>query len=397
MKNRMEVGKPIGIEISIAQAEVVSQCDVDVIAAYPITPQTHIVEHLSEIVNDGDLDAAFVPVESEHSAMSACVGSSAVGARTFTATSSQGLALMHEILYIASSMRLPIVMSCVNRALSAPISIWGDQSDIMAERDTGWVQIFCESGQEVIDQTICAFRIAEDKRVMLPTVVNMDGFSMSHVIEPMSFYDTKKIRDFVGIYQPPLRLDTADPIMMGPVGIPEIYTESKKAHDEVLIESAAVVKEVWADFADKFGTQYEPIDMYKTDDADFILVTVGGMGQTASVGIDLLREKGVKAGLARLRLWRPFPHKLVAELFGDRKGVFVFDRCISLGGPGGPIASEFRSSLYNAEKRPLIVSFVGGLGGRDVTAEGFAAMVEKGIGYVEQGQAPIYEMLGVRE
>ncbi|HPQ68492.1 MAG TPA: transketolase C-terminal domain-containing protein [bacterium] len=397
MKNRMEVGKNIGIEISIAQAEVVAQCDVDVISAYPITPQTHIVEHLAEIVNDGDLDAAFIPVESEHSAMSACCGSSAVGARTFTATSSQGLALMHEILYIASGLRLPIVMSCVNRSLSAPISIWGDQGDIMAERDTGWVQIFTETGQEVIDQTICSFKIAEDPRVMLPTIVNMDGFQMSHVIEPMKFYDTKKIQDFLGIYQPPLRLDPADPIMMGPVGIPEIYTEAKMAHDVALVNSQAVIEEVWEKFAAEFGNKYNAIEHYKTDDADYVIVTVGGYGQNASVAIDKLREKGIKAGQIKLRLWRPFPHSLIQEALESRKGVFVFDRCLSVAGPGGPIASEIKTSLYNLKKRPAVVSYVGGLSGRDFTVKQFVDIFEKGIGYVQKDEAPIYEMVGVRE
>jgi len=399
MKNRIEPGKPIGMEISIAQAEVVAQCDVDCIAAYPITPQTHIVEHLSEIVNDGDLEAAFVPVESEHSAMSACIGMAAVGARTFTATSSQGLALMHEILYIASGMRYPIVMSCVDRALSAPISIWGDQSDIMAERDTGWIQVFTDSGQEVIDQTICSFKIAEDHRVMLPFIVNMDGFQMSHVIEPMVFYDTEKIRDFLGVYQPVHRLDTRNPMMFGPVGIPEIYTETKKAHDAALVQSQVVIEEVWEKFAKEFNRpHYQVIEPYKADDAEYLLITVGGLSQTASVAIDQLREQGVKVGLVKLRLWRPFPHAAIQEIMESRKGVFVFDRCISLAGSGGPVALEIKASMYNLPKRPQIVSFIGALGGRDMTVQNFADMVRKGIGYTEKpGEAPMYEMVGVRE
>ncbi len=397
MKNRMEVGKRIGIEVSIAQAEVVAQCDVDVIAAYPITPQTHIVEHLAEIVAEGDLDAAFVPVESEHSAMSACVGSSAVGARTFTATCSQGLALMHEILFIASGMRLPIVMSCVNRALSAPLNIWGDQSDIMAERDAGWVQIFTENGQEVVDQTICAFRVAEDRRVMLPAIVNMDGFQMSHVIEPILFYDTAKVREFVGIYEPPLRLDPAAPKMFGPVGIPEIYTEAKQAQDMALRGSRQVIEEVWAEFAAKFGTQYKAVETYRVEDAEYLLVTVGGLSQTASVAIDQLRDAGLKVGQVKLRLWRPFPHEDLAALLSKVRGVFVFDRCLVVAGAGGPVASEIKTSLYNLRQRPLVVNFIGGLGGRDVTVGHFADMVKKGIGYVAAGEAPVYELVGVRE
>ena len=397
MKNRVEPGKPIGIEVSIAQAEAVAQCDVDCIAAYPITPQTHIVEHLAEIVNDGDLDAAFIPVESEHSALSACIGTAAVGARTFTATSSQGLALMHEILYIASGMRYPIVMSCVNRALSAPINIWGDQSDIMAERDTGWVQIFTEDGQEVVDQTICAFRIGEDRRVMLPVIVNLDGFSMSHMIEPIVFYDTAKVREFVGKYEPPLRLDPRNPMMFGPVGIPEIYTEAKHAQDVALHNARTVIEEVWAEFHKKFGRKYEPLELYKTQDAEYLLLTVGGMGQTASVAIDKLREQGVKIGQIRLRLWRPFPHADIQKALGAVKGVFVFDRCLSFAGPGGPIASEIKTSLYNLPQRPAVVSFIGGLGGRDMTVEQFLALATKGIGYVTENKVPVYELVGVRE
>ncbi|MDP8224116.1 MAG: hypothetical protein P9L99_12210 [Candidatus Lernaella stagnicola] len=397
MKNRIEPGKTIGMEISIAQAEAVAQCDVDCIAAYPITPQTHIVEHLSEIVNDGDLDAAFIPVESEHSAMSCCVGTSATGARTFTATASQGLALMHEILYIASAMRLPIVMSCVNRALSAPISIWGDQGDIMAERDTGWIQLFTESGQEVIDQTICAFRIAEDHRVMLPLIVNLDGFQMSHVIEPMAFYDTQKVQDFLGVYEPVYRLDPRDPVMMGPVGIPEIYPETKMAHNEALINSQAVIQEVWDLFAKEFGPAYRPFDLYRADDAEFILVTVGGLGQTASVAIDELRDEGIKVGQLKLRLWRPFPHAEIQEALELVAGVMVFDRCLSMGGPGGPVGSEIKTSMYNLKKRPTISNFIGALGGRDVTVQEFKDMIKKGIGYVEKDDAPMYEMWGVRE
>lgn len=397
MKNRMEVGKPLGIEVSIAQAEVVAQCDVDCIAAYPITPQTHIVEHLSEIVNNGELEAAYIPVESEHSAMSACIGTAAVGARTFTATCSQGLALMHEILYIASAMRYPIVMSCVNRALSGPINIWGDQSDIMAERDTGWIQIFTENGQEVCDQTICAFRIAEDHRVLLPTIVNLDGFQMSHVIEPIVFYDTAKVREFVGVYQPLQRLDPREPMMFGPVGIPEVYTETKKKHDDVLIKSQAVIEEVWAEFAKKFGRAYHAVETYRADDADYLLLTVGGLSETASVAIDRLREQGVKVGQIKLRLWRPFPFAQIKAALEGVKGVFVFDRCLTTGGTGGPFGTEIKASLYNLAKRPVLVNFVGGLGGRDVTVANFRDMVLKGIGYVEQGQAPVYEMVGVRE
>lgn len=220
--------KRIGLEASIAVAEVVGLCDADVISAYPITPQTHIVEHLSEMVANGELQAAFVPVESEHSAMSVCCGTAATGARTFTATSSQGLALMHEILFIASALRLPIVMAVANRSLSGPISIWNDHSDVMAERDIGWVQIFAENAQEALDLTIWGFRLAEDQRVSLPVAVNFDGFILTHTIEPVLMPDRESVQAFLPAFKPLMRLDVDQPITMGPVGIPDIYTEAKK-------------------------------------------------------------------------------------------------------------------------------------------------------------------------
>jgi pyruvate ferredoxin oxidoreductase alpha subunit len=220
-----------GMEVSVAIGEAAKLANVDVIAAYPITPQTHIVEHLAELVADGELDAEFIPVESEHSAMSACLGSAAAGARTFTATAGQGLELMHEVLYIASSMRLPVVMTVANRALSAPLSVWGDHSDAMAVRDTGWIQMFTENGQEVIDNTLCAFRIAEDRRVLLPVMVHLDGFHLSHMIEPMLFPEQSEVDQFLPPNQYPLPLDPNKPVAMGDFGPPAIYSETKWAQE----------------------------------------------------------------------------------------------------------------------------------------------------------------------
>jgi len=223
------MAKRIGIEVSIAVGDAVKLVNADVVAAYPITPQTHIVEHLAELVANGDLDAEFIPVESEHSAMSACLGSAAVGARTFTATAGQGLELMHEVLYVASSMRLPIVMTVANRALSAPLSVWGDHSDAMSVRDTGWIQIFVENGQETIDNVICAFRIAEDRRVLLPVMVHLDGFHLTHVIEPLVFPEQSEVKRFLPPNQYPLPLNPDKPVSMGDFGPPVIYTEAKWA------------------------------------------------------------------------------------------------------------------------------------------------------------------------
>jgi len=253
------MGKRIAKEVSIAVAEAVKQCRVDVIAAYPITPQTHIVEHLSELVANGELDAEYITVESEHSAISACLGSVATGARTFTSTSSQGLALMHEILFIAPALRLPVVMVVANRALSAPISIWNDHGDIMAERDVGWIQTFAENGQEAVDLVYHAFRVAEDRRVMFPAIVNIDGFTLSHMIEPIELPDQEQVDQYLPPFRPRHKLDPRKPLSMGPVGIPEIYMEAKKAQDEAFKNAYRVIVKAWDEFEKIFGRRYRPI------------------------------------------------------------------------------------------------------------------------------------------
>ena len=393
----MSENKRIGMEVSIAVSEAVRQCNVDAIAAYPITPQTHIVEHLSEIVANGHLDAEFIPVESEHTAMSACIGTAAVGARTFTATASQGLALMLEIVYIASSMRMPMVMAVANRALSAPISIWGDHSDVMMARDTGWIQYFAENGQEAYDLTFCSFKISEHKKVMLPVMLNLDGFTLSHVIEPLVMLAQKDVDEFLPVFEPAFRLDPNKPISMGPVGIPEIYTETKKAHDEDLKNSAAVIEEVWVDFGKRFGREYHAVETYRTEDAETIMVGMGSLTETARGGIDILRDKGKKVGLVRLRLWRPFPFDQIRAALSGAKNVVVFDRSLSTGGPGGPVASEIKSALYNLPERPQVVGLIGGLGGRDVRSKDFAEYIEMAEQYALTGKIPDYEMVGVRE
>src|SRR5512135_2107830 len=237
------VSTKTGMEVSVAISEMVKMTNTDVIAAYPITPQTHIVEHLAELVANGELDAEYIPVESEHSAMSACLGSSAAGARTFTATAGQGLELMHEVVYVASSMRLPIVMAVANRALSSPLSVWGDHSDVMACRDTGWIQIFTENGQEVADQTLCAFRIAEDKRVLLPVMVHLDGFHLSHVIEPMFLPEEEKVKEFLPLNQYPLPLHASKAGAMGDFGPPVVFTEAKWAQEVNLRNSKEIILE----------------------------------------------------------------------------------------------------------------------------------------------------------
>src|SRR4030042_1113190 len=341
-----------GMEVSIAVSEAVKLANVDVISAYPITPQTHIVEHLAELGADGELKAAFIPVESEHSALSAAVGAAAVGARAYTATSSQGLALMHEIMFVASSMRIPLVMTVVNRALSAPINIWNDLSDIMAQRDCGWVQLFAINGQEAVDLTLQAFKIAEDPRVLLPVAVNLDGFVLSHVIEPIELPDQEAVDRFLPVFKPTLRLDPDQPVSMGAFGSPEVFIEVKKQVEEALIGSQKVAAEGWKDFGDIFGRTYKPVESYKAKGAEILLVTMGSITETAMTAVDSMREKGRKVGLIHIRLWRPFPFKEFFQAIREAKCLAVVDRALVPGGVGGPGGLEIKSALFEKKERP---------------------------------------------
>ena len=392
------MAKRIGMEVSLAIAAAVRQADTDVVAAYPITPQTHIVERISELVADGDLDAEYVCVESEHSALSACVGSSAAGARTFTATAGQGLALMHEILFIASSMRFPIVMAIVNRALSSPLSIWNDHSDIMASRDCGWIQYFTENGQEAYDHTIIAFRVAEDKRVVLPVTVNLDGFILSHMVEPHILLEDDEVKSFLPAFEPVMRLHPDNPITMGDFAMPELYTETKKAQAEALDNSMSVILEVWEEFAKLTGRQYNPVETYKAEDAEIVLLTMGGISETAMSAVDRMRNEGKSVGLVRIRLWRPFPADILCDVLRKTRAVAVVDRAISFGAYNGPVCSEVKSLLYKEPERPLIINFVAGLGGRDVTVGNFEEMVDRARSGLEgKPVTDNFELIGVRE
>jgi pyruvate ferredoxin oxidoreductase alpha subunit len=387
----------IGIEVSIAVADAVKMCNVDVVAAYPITPQTHIVEHLAELVANGELDANYIPVESEHSAMSACLGSAAVGARTFTATSSQGLALMNEVVYVAAPMRLPIVMAVANRALSAPLSIWGDHSDMMSVRDTGWIQIVTENGQQAMDNTIVAFRVAEDPSVLLPTMVHLDGFNLTHVIEPIVFPEQEQVDKYLPRHHFPLPLNPDKPVAMGDFAPPAIYMEAKYAQEMVIRNSKKVILKAWDEFAQQFGRKYNPVEKYHSDGAKVLILTMGSAGETASVAIDELRAEGMNIGQVRLRLWRPFPFDELREAVKDADVLIVMDRAISSGGPGGPVASEVKSALYNMVKKPKVVGYVISLGGRDTTVSGYKDIVKKGIEITSKGSKNEYEIYGVRE
>jgi len=389
------VATRIGMEVSLAVAEAVKLANADVIAAYPITPQTHIVEHLAELVAQGELDAEFIPVESEHSALSACLGSAAAGARTFTATAGQGLELMHEVVYVASAMRLPIVMTVANRALSAPLSVWGDHSDVMAVRDTGWIQIFVENGQEAIDNVICAFRMGEDRRALLPVMVHIDGFHLSHMVEPVMFPSQAEVREFLPPYDYPFPLNPARPVTMGDFAPPVVYTETKWAQEINLENSKAVVLDIWQRFGEKFGRYYHPIECYRCEDCETLLMTMGSFSETAMMAVDKMREAGQKVGLFRIRLWRPFPYQELRQTVAGARTLIVLDRAISLG-MGGPVASEIKSALYALESRPRVVGFVGGLGGRDISPGDFEAIIQRGLEIARSGSSREFEIYGVR-
>lgn len=349
-----------------AVAQAMRQINPDVVAAYPITPATEIVQIFSSFVADRLVETEFVAVESEHSAMSATIGASAAGARAMTGTSSQGLALMWEMLYIAAGLRLPIVMPVVNRALSAPINIHCDHSDTMGARDAGWLHIFSEDAQEAYDNTIQAIRISEHPDVLLPTMVTMDGFIISHGMEVVKTLDDDVVKAFVGTYQPKTRLLNVDePVTMGGLDFTDYYFEHRRAIAEPTFHALDIVRQVGEEYAQISGRKYEIYEEYMMDDADYVAVMLGSTAGTTKTVVRELREKGIKAGLLKLRVFRPFPYQEIAKLLEGRKAVAVMDRSDGLAGFGGPVFGEIRSALYESTNRPPIVNYVYGLGGRD--------------------------------
>ncbi len=347
-------------------AEAARLCDVQVIAAYPITPQTHIVEDLAELIANGELNAEYIMVESEHSAMSACIGASATGARVFTATSSQGLALMHEVLFIASGMRLPIVMANANRALSAPINIWNDQQDSISERDTGWIQLYVETNQEALDTTVQAYKIAEDKNILLPVMVNLDGFVLTHTIEPVEIPDKEEVEKFLPPYEPQVYLDPSDPMTQGAFADPETYMEFRIEQEKAMKRAFEVIRRVDEEFGELTGRSYGIVEEYNTDDAEVLLVTMGSVAGTIKEVIDSLDEK---VGLLKIRVFRPFPKEEVLKALKDAKVVGVLEKDIVIGLGEGALFSEIKASLYPSSYRPKLLGFVGGLGGRDISMD----------------------------
>jgi len=390
------MSRRVPLEGSFAAAEAAKMADVDVVAAYPITPQTHIIERISEMVNDGELNAAFIPVESEHSAMSACWGASGAGARTFTATASQGFFLMHEVLYFVSGNRLPVVMAVSNRAVGPPANIWGDYSDAMSATSTGWLQVFCANNQEIFDFTLSAFRIAEDPRVLLPFMVHMDGFTLSHVTEPVVLPEQSEVDAFMRPYKHPYVYDPDNPCSYGYIATPSLYGEIKKAQDIGIRETIPVIKEVWKEFGDRFGRYYTPIDSYKTEGAKTLLLAVGGLSETAKVAVDKRREQGESVGLLTLHLWRPFPFEDLYKAVEGAENLVVFDRAPTLGGPTGPVIGEVRAALFGKRNDMKVAGILGAFCGRNLEVEQFEEVIVRGKAICDSGHQEMVETVGIR-
>jgi len=364
------MGRIVGLTGDETAAEVMRQINPDVLAAYPITPQTETVQRFSEFVADGKVSTEMVRVESEQSAMSACIGAAAAGARAMTATSANGLALMWEIVYIAASCRLPIAMIVVNRALSGPINIHCDHSDSMGARDSGWIQIYSENCQEIYDNLIQAVRIGENREVLLPVMVTFDGFIISHCTERLELLEDKKVRDFVGEYKnsyPLLNVD--NPITYGPLDLFDYYFEHKRQQIEAMEKVPQVIQRVGEEFEKLSGRTYSLMEEYKTEDADFILVAAGSTAGTVKTAIEELREEGIKAGLLKIRVFRPFPVAKICQVLKKAKAVAVLDRSASFGAQGGPIFLEVRSALFGEERKLPVINYIYGLGGRDISIE----------------------------
>ncbi len=354
------------LEGSHAVAEAVRLARAQVISAYPITPQTHIVERLSEYCADGTMDARFLRVESEHSALAALIGAASSGVRTFTATSSQGLALMHELLHWASGARLPIVMAEVNRAMAPGWNIWTDQTDSLAQRDTGWIQLYCEHGQEVLDTTIQAFRLAE--WVNLPVMVILDAFFLSHTYEPVDVPEQNSVDQFLPSYHPRFQLDTANPCAFNQLAPPNIYMEMRYNIQMAMDDALAFFAQMEQEFEDIFGRRHGPVEAIQCEDAEVILITSGTVTSTSRQVLTELREKGEKVGLLKIKLFRPFPMSTIRKLTASADKLAVIDRNFSFGA-SGIFAQEIRAALCNHPRRPLVFGYIAGLGGRDVTTE----------------------------
>ncbi|MCX6698269.1 MAG: pyruvate ferredoxin oxidoreductase [Methanoregula sp.] len=368
-------------EGSLAIADAVRLCRPQVIAAYPITPQTHIVEALADMVANGKLDADYITVESEFSALSACLGASAAGSRTYSATTSQGLALMFEVCFNVAGMRFPIVMSIANRALGAPLSIWNDQQDSISLRDSGWLQFYAEDNQEATDLHYIAFRVAEDNAVLLPAFVCFDGFILSHTYEPVEMLKQADVDKYLPAFAPKERLDAADPISFGMFSTPDYYLEFRYEIDKALKDAKSVIEKAGKEFAQQFGRDYSAmVEGYHLADAETVLVAMGSICGTTKDAIDEMRAEGKKVGLLKIRVFRPFPAQDLAKALSGAKRIAVLDKNISLGSKGA-LALEIKDALYGSGIP--VYDYIIGLGGRDVRKKDIkevVALAEKGTG-----------------
>lgn len=353
----------------------------EVIAAYPITPQTQVVELLSEFCASGELKAKFIKVESEHSAMAACIGASAAGARAFTATSAQGLALMHELLHWAAGGRLPIVLADINRAMAPGWSVWTDQNDTLSQRDTGWMQVYCESNQEVLDSVIQGYKIAE--KVSIPLMLVLDAFVLSHTSEPVDIPEQSKVDAYLPTYSPEIKIDLENPRAFGGLLSPDYYMEMRYLLQKDMERAVQIIKETDQEFFEIFGRKYGLTEAYKCDDAKIIIVVSSTVSGTARTVIDEMRGRGKKVGLLKIRFFRPFPFDDVKSILLNAEKVAVIDRNISYGA-GGIFFQEVKSAIYNEPKKPPIFGFITGLGGRDITPEIIREIVE----YTERNERP---------
>jgi len=375
MKQVMDGNEAAALAAKLARVKVIS--------AYPITPQTTVVEKLADYVSNGDLDAEFIKVESEHSAMSACIGAAATGVRTFTATSSQGLMLMSEMLYAAAGLRLPIVMTNANRSLSAPLSIWCDQQDSMAVRDSGWIQFYCENNQEILDTTLQAFKISQE--LLLPVMVCYDGYILSHTVEPVDCPEQTEVDAFLPKHNYPYSLDPEKPVSMGAVGVPEYYMEFRYLLQKAVRNSKSKIIEVDREFKKRFGRGYGIMEKYHSDDAEVIMLTMGSLSSSAKDLVDLLRKRGEKVGLVKLKSFRPFPNEEIVSALSHAKAVAVLEKDISLGHAGG-LYLDTAASFVNIEHTPLMINFICGLGGRDVTSSQLEQAVREAKNAAETGK-----------
>ncbi|MCL1862029.1 MAG: pyruvate ferredoxin oxidoreductase [Defluviitaleaceae bacterium] len=380
-----------------AVATALKQINPDVIGAYPITPSTEVVHYFAQYVADGQVDTEFVAVESEHSAMSVCIGAAAAGARTGTVTSACGLALMWELLYVASGHRLPMTLNVINRALSGPININNDHSDSMGARDSGWIQLYSENNQEAYDNNFMALRIAEHKDVLLPAMVCQDGFITSHAIENIELLEDADIRKFIGEYKPERHLIDGKPLSVGPYDTVQFYFEHQYQRAQAMIKSKAVVKQIFKEFGDLTGRKYDLIEEYKMEDAERAIVVLNSSAGTAKVVCDQLRAKGEKVGVLKIRLFRPFPAEEIAKALSHVKAVAVMDKADSFSAVGGPVFADVRSACYELANRPLMVNYIYGLGGRDVPVENFFKVYEDLNEVIKNGKTGnIYRHVGVR-